>query len=53
MGRPVHVKASNSPVEGIAESLGFVDASHFPHAFVKLYGCTPDRYRGLHFHRKA
>jgi AraC-like DNA-binding protein len=45
--------ASNAPVEVIAKSLGFVDASHFHRAFVKLYGCTPDRYRGVHFHRKA
>jgi transcriptional regulator GlxA family with amidase domain len=45
--------SSDSPVEVIAENLGFTDASHFHHAFAKLYGCTPNHYRGAHFHRKA
>jgi AraC-like DNA-binding protein len=33
------------PVERIAEQLGFADASHLHHAFAKIYGCTPARYR--------
>jgi AraC-like DNA-binding protein len=36
---------SDQPVERIAERLGFVDASHLHHAFTKVYGCTPARYR--------
>jgi hypothetical protein len=33
------------PVERIAEQLGFADASHLHHAFARIYGCTPARYR--------
>lgn len=33
------------PVESIAEESGFADASHLHHAFSKVYGCTPARYR--------
>jgi AraC-like DNA-binding protein len=36
---------TDQPVECIAEQLGFVDASHLHHAFTKVYGCTPARYR--------
>jgi len=32
-------------VERIAEQLGFADASHLHHAFARIYGCTPARYR--------
>jgi transcriptional regulator GlxA family with amidase domain len=45
--------ASDDPVEIIAGNLGFADSSHFHRSFAKLYGCTPDRYRGIYFHRKA
>jgi len=34
-------------VEDIAEQVGFVDASHLHHAFARLHGCTPGRYREL------
>lgn len=37
--------SSDQPVECIAERLGFADASHLHHAFAKVYGCTPSRYR--------
>lgn len=36
---------TDSPLEAIAGELGFVSASHFHHAFVKVYGWTPARYR--------
>jgi AraC-like DNA-binding protein len=45
--------SSDAPVEVIAASLGFADTSHFHRTFAKLYGCTPNHYRGIHFHRKT
>jgi AraC-like DNA-binding protein len=33
------------PTSAIAERLGFEDASHFHHAFAKLYGATPAEFR--------
>lgn len=43
----------DSPLEAIADELGFADASHLHRAFLKRYGCTPARYREMarSFHR--
>ena len=37
--------STDRAVEIIAEQAGFADASHVHHAFAKVYGCTPARYR--------
>ncbi len=36
---------STDSVDAVATSLGFSDVSHFHHAFVKHYACTPAQYR--------
>jgi AraC-like DNA-binding protein len=33
------------PVEAVARTAGFSDASHLHHSFVETYGATPARYR--------
>jgi len=37
--------STDLPTAAIAEKLGFEDASHFHHAFAKLYGATPAEFR--------
>jgi AraC-like DNA-binding protein len=37
--------SSDSSMEAIAQRFGFVDVSHFHHAFSKQYGLTPAHYR--------